>query len=92
MKRGITLNEFGDLQVRNGRMVLSDTTLQETAIILGMNPGEDKFTPMLGPGLVRKIKGKANRVGVERLVKLHLALDNKEYDDLKKYIHLNVKT
>lgn len=92
MKKAITLNALGDLDIRGGSMFLSDTTLQETAIILGMNPGEDKFTPMLGPGLVRMLKGKANRVTVERLVKLHLSLDNKNYDDLKKYIHLKIRS
>lgn len=92
MKKAITLDENGDLMVRNGSLHLSDTTFQEVALILPMTQGEHKFMPLLGPNLIQMIKSKANRISIEKRVKRHLALDNKDYEELKKHIQLNIKS
>lgn len=91
MKKGITLNELGDLQVQNGSLHLSDTTFQEVGIILKLNQGEHKFAPVLGPNLIQMLKGKADQVSIVKRVKRHLKLDNKDYDTLKKHISLNIQ-
>ena len=91
MKKGITLNQTGDLDVRNGSLHLSDTTFQEVGIILGLNQGEFKFYPVLGPNLMQLVKAKASRITIEKRIKRHLKIDNKDYDELKKHIDLIIK-
>ncbi|MGM9817722.1 MAG: hypothetical protein ACI30B_01910 [Paludibacteraceae bacterium] len=48
---GLQLNADYDLLVKNGRMVLGETTPQNQALILGTHKGEWKESPLLGVGL-----------------------------------------
>jgi hypothetical protein len=48
---GILLDENGDIMVRNGSMVIGDTTLQNQYLILVAQKGEIKEYPTLGVGI-----------------------------------------
>lgn len=88
--KGILLDEGGDVLVRNGSLVVGDTLWQETAIILGMNQGGHKFYPVLGPNLIQLMKSKASQLDIEQRARVHLALDNKNYDQLKEQIKIQI--
>jgi hypothetical protein len=92
MKKAITLDENNDLMVRNGSLHLSDTTFQEVALLLPMTQGDHKFKPLLGPNLIQMIKSKVNNLSVQKRIRKHLALDNKDYDELKNALQLNIKS
>ena len=48
---GILLDQNGDIMVRNGGMVIGDTTLQNQYLILVAQKGEFKEYPTLGVGI-----------------------------------------
>ena len=83
MGKGILLDEHGDLAIKSGTLELGDTLLQEVWLILQMNQGDSKFAPLLGANLVNLIKTNASRFEIENRAKTHLALDGKEYDEIK---------
>jgi len=86
MAKGILLDENNDLKIVNGRMQLGNTLMQEVGIILQMNQGELKFDPMLGANLVTEIRGVPNLYKIESIIDTQLALDGKNYDDIKDLI------
>lgn len=84
--KGILLSDNGDVLVRNKSLVIGDTIWQETAIILGMNQGEHKFHPVLGPNLIQLMKSKSSQLDIEQRARIHLGMDRKNYDQLKEQI------
>lgn len=82
----ILLDNDDDLLVLDGDLVLGDTLTQDVGIILRLNQGDLKSDPLLGPGLIRMINGSANPIGLQKLVRLHLARDGKNYDNIKHLI------
>lgn len=87
--KGIVLNENNDLMTgSNGSIALGATTIQEVGLLLGLNQGELKSFPVLGPGLTQKIRGLEHRVELKRVVKLHLELDGKRYEDIEELIKI----
>ena len=48
-------------------------------------------TPLLGPNLYQFIKGKTDKVAVEREMRIHLALDEKDFENLKTKIETQIK-
>jgi len=81
--KGILLNENNEPVIINGSMLVGDSELQEVAIILGMNQGDQKFNPMLGPNLMQLIKTSAPRFDIEQRTRVHLAKDGKDYQSIK---------
>ena len=84
--KAILLDDEGDLLVSNGGIVIGDTEMQETAIIVGMNQGEQKFVPVLGPNLIQLLKTRSSKFYIEQRVRVHLAKDGKDYSALKEKI------
>ena len=50
-KRGIQLDNNGDLLIRNGALQIGDTLYQNQYMILSAQKGEIKHSPTLGVGL-----------------------------------------
>lgn len=88
--KGILLSKTGTLLIKNKSVVVGDSELQEVAIILQMNQGEDKFNPIIGANLIQEKKTNKSRLSIERRVKTHLALDNKDFDLIKEKITINL--
>jgi len=84
--KGILLDNTGDLLIGNKSVTIGSSEMQEVAVILRMNQGEQKFTPILGANLIQLLKAKANKYEFEMRVKIHLALDNKDYTSIKNKI------
>lgn len=86
--KGILLDENFEIVVRNGTAVIGETLIQEVHIILQMNQGELRSDPLLGPNLIYRIKAKKNESEIRQAVKLALARDKKEYNNIKKLINI----
>lgn len=83
MAKDIRLDDNNDLDIVNGDFYLDDSTMQEVSIILNLNQGELKWNPLLGPNLVQELKRKLSRLEIDQKMKTHLALDEKDYNQLK---------
>lgn len=80
-------NYVGDIArgLRNG-----ESEMQEVALILQSVQGEWKEHPIMGPNLYQYIKAKTDKIAIERQMRIHLALDNKDYDELKTKIDTQI--
>lgn len=90
--KGILLDGNNDLEIKGGTLSLGDTTMQEVGLILGMNKGELKSDPRIGPSLLTLIRSGAQQHYIQQLARQHLKLDNKNFDELKNLIAFNLKT
>ena len=89
--RDLELNDNNELVIRNGDFSVAESEMQEVALILQSSQGEWKQTPILGPNLYRYLKGKTDKVGLEREMQIHLAIDNKDFKTLKTKIETKLK-
>jgi len=85
------LDENNDLIVKNKSLQIGETLMQEVSIILQMNQGELKSDPLLGANIVNLVKTNQSRFELEKRVKTHLAIDNKDYNEIKDLITTHVK-
>ena len=83
MAKAILLDDNNDILVINGSMVVGESEMQEVAVILGMQQGEQKFDPVLGPNLTQLLKTNANKFDIQQRARVHLGRDGKEYDSIK---------
>lgn len=98
--KGILLADNGDLKINPLRekgkiqagVAIGDSMIQNAYIILGLNQGELKEDPLLGPNLLRFIRAKATKAAVIKQVRMHLERDGLDYDEIKEMIHVNLKT
>lgn len=88
IKKDILLGIEDDLIIANGDFSIGDSLLQEVGIILRLNTGELKSDPIMAPNLIQLVKGKDNGEFEDR-ARLFLKRDNKNFEELKKYITLN---
>ncbi len=89
--KGILWDENRNLVVRNGGMVVGNSTLQEVAIIIELSTGAQKFVPILGPNLIQLKKTNASRFDIEQRVRIHLAKDGKDYQQVKDQIQTTIR-
>ena len=86
---GILLDSNLDLLIQGGTFVNGDATMSEVAVLLGLVQGQLKSDALLGPNLPRLMRSVEGRKKVATLAKLHLERDGKQYDEVKKLIHVN---
>lgn len=84
--KGILLAEDGDLLVVNKSLAVGSTEMQEVAIILSMNQGEQKFHPLIGANLVQMKKANVSKFDIEKRVRVALARDGKDYSSIQQKI------
>lgn len=98
--KGMLLSDNGDLKmvpvfekgkIQSG-LTLGDSMVQDACIVLGLNQGEVKVNPLLGPNLIRYVRAKASKVAITKQVKIHLQRAGIDYDELKDKININLKT
>lgn len=71
-------------------VVLDDTTVQDAAVVLGLNRGEWKEDPALGPDLIRFIRSNANRERIRRQMEMHLKRAGLDMNELADKIQLSI--
>jgi len=86
--KDILLNQDNDIDFLNGDIVIGESLLQEVGIIVTLNSGDLKSDPILGPNLIQLLKSKTNATEVEQRLRVHLARDGKDYNEVKKHIEL----
>ena len=91
MAKDILLNDQNDIQILNGDFDIGESEMQEVALILQSTQGEWKNAPILGPNLFKYLKGKTNKVAIDKQVAIHLAIDNKDFRSLKTKIESKIK-
>lgn len=96
---GIMLDDYGELLIRPriddenkilSGLLVDDTLIQDAAIVLGMNQGELKEDPALGPCLMRFIRSPVHKAKIEKLIQIHLKRSGIDYDELINKIQLNI--
>ncbi len=81
--KGILLDDNYEVLITNKSMVVGSSVMQEVAVILSMNQGDQKFNPVLGPNLIQLKKSKASKFDIQQRVRVHLAKDGKDYAQIK---------
>ena len=98
--KGIMLSDNGDLLIQpraepDGKLsgvVINETLIQDSAIVLGLNQGEYKEDAALGPNLLRFIRSKADKARTEKQIQIHLKRAGLDYDELKNKINIHLKS
>lgn len=88
MARDYLHNDDGDLRFADGDFAKGESEMQEVEAILHLNQGELKSDGILGCNLIKLVNAKADRVAVERAVRINLERDNKDYTAIKEAIAL----
>lgn len=88
--KGLVLTTDGDLNVIGKHLVVGDTLLQDASIVLQLKQGELKEDPLLGPNLLRMLRGKADKTEIERLVKIHLSRGRISYEEVKSKLEIKL--
>lgn len=86
----ILTDKNNDLQVVKGDFATGASEMQEVAAILMANQGEYKEFPLIGANLIRSINSKKTRSDIEGRVKIQLALDGKDYNEIKNQLKIGV--
>lgn len=86
--RDFLLGDDGDLQIRNGDIVVGESITQEVALILLTNKGEIRHDPLCGCDLLKMTNARISRSQFERLVRVQLERDGKNWSDVKDGINL----
>lgn len=89
--KGILLDNDNDLKVLNGTLAISDSLMQEVSIILQLRQGNLKTVPLLGPDLIQLKKTNLSKFDIEQRLRVHLALDKKEYKQVKQQLQFYIK-
>lgn len=87
-ERDFLLGDDGDLQVRNGDFVTGESLTQEVALIMLTNKGEIRHDPLCGCDLLKMTNARITRARFERLVRVQLERDGKNWSDVKDGINL----
>lgn len=90
MANDILIDSDNNPQILNGDFSTGESELQDVAIILQLRQGELKSDPILGVNLQHFLKGKYDRVAIEKRVKIHLERDGKNYDKVKRNLNINI--
>jgi len=72
----------GDVQISNGDFVVSDSTAQETELIMYANLGQLPLNPLLGVNIQSMINGSANRMALTAIVRKNMKNDDLEVENL----------
>lgn len=91
MQTDFILDKNNELEILNGDFSIGESELQEVAIIFQLRQGELKSDPVLGANLQHFMKGKYDRIAIERRTKIHLERDNKRYEDIMKKVKFNIE-
>lgn len=82
VRTGILYDEQFRPIIRNGGFAVGPTLTQECRAILASNKGNWKHAPLLGPDLIRRMKGNS-LIALRRAVKLQLEADGKRVRKLQ---------
>ena len=88
--KDILIDTENDIKIINGDFDVGESEMQEVGLILQSTQGEWKQSPILGPNLYQYIKSKASKTEIDSQVRIHLAIDNKDFKSLKNKIQTEI--
>ncbi|MCH4824302.1 hypothetical protein ML462_14090 [Gramella lutea] len=90
MGKDILLDENNDLKITSGDFAIGESEMQEVEMILSTNQGEWKEHPVTGANLVTQIRTTNNDARLERMLRIQMKLDGKDYEQIKNKIKMNL--
>lgn len=90
MAKDILIDQDNDLKFHLGDFAIGESEMQEVGMILQMSQGELKSDPIIGANLTTMIRGVKNDQKIKRHISTQLELDDKDYDDIKDKIKINI--
>jgi len=91
MAKDILLDENNDLKITGGDFAIGESLMQEVEMILSTNQGEWKEHPVIGANLVTQIRSNTNDARLERMLRIQMKLDGKDYEQIKNKIKMNIQ-
>lgn len=88
-RRGILVDERGEIIIRHGTLAIGETLTQEVALLMLTSKGEIRHDIFCGCDLRRYMNGKITRAELERIVKLQTERDGHNWNDIKGGIKVN---
>jgi hypothetical protein len=82
MESDILIDKTGDVACQSGDFVIGESLPQEVDAIIVASPGHYKQTPMLGPSLLRHMRGRRDKLAIKREVSIAMNMDNKKLQSL----------
>ncbi|MCO5230138.1 MAG: hypothetical protein M9958_03180 [Chitinophagales bacterium] len=89
--KDIVLTQEYDITLLGGDFRIDENTLQDVDNILVSAQGNFKNEPLIGANLVYLINRRVTPRVLQDIVRIQLAIDDKEYDDIKEAIHIQLK-
>ena len=86
--RDFILDESGEMQIRGGDFVTGESLTQDVALIMLTNKGEVRHDLLCGCDLRKRTNTRMTASQFERIVKVQIERDGKNYADLKNGIKL----
>lgn len=90
-RKDIMLDDNNDLLISNGDFVISDSMMQDVALILLMNQGELKSDPILGCNLTKYLNASGKMEEVKRAIRMNLDRAGIDYEDVKEQMNTILK-
>lgn len=81
-ERDFLLGDDGEMEIRNGDFVHGDSLTQEVGLLLLTNKGEVRWDPLCGCDLLRRTNARLSQSQFERIVKVQIERDGKNYADV----------
>lgn len=88
--KDILLDKDNNIKILNGDFDVGESEMQEVELILQSTQGEWKTNPILGPNLYQYIKSKVSKTEIDSQVRIHLAMDSKDFKSLKNKIQTEI--
>lgn len=88
-ERDFLLDNTGKLVIRAGGIHTGESLSQEVALILLTNKGEVRHDPLCGCDLVRRMNGRITRSELERVARVQMERDGKDWASIKHGININ---
>lgn len=86
--RDLLLTDTGEMIIRNGGFATGDSLTQEVGLLLLTCKGEIRHDLFCGCDLVKRMNTRIGRTEFERIVKVQIARDGKNWPDVKDGINL----
>lgn len=82
MAADFIFDNSGDIAAKNGDFVIYDSLEQEVGAIIMANKADYKQTPLLGPSIIRFMKGQRDILKLQREVAIAMEMDNKRLNTI----------
>lgn len=88
-ERDFILDADGDLVIRNGDFAMGNSLHDDVGLLLLTCQGEHMLDPFLGCNLPRRVNGVIRRSELQRIARLQVERDGKNWDDIRDGLNIN---